>query len=82
MLGTDMTSVGRSPAYSPAIPSCLKMDTNVDDSVPISCLLAIVAGVLVAGVAVNAAAAAAAEEDNGNTHSMRPLFRRIVEPHS
>ena len=80
-----MTSVGRSPAYSPAIPSCLKMDTNVDDSVPISCLLAIGAGVLVAGVAVNAAAAAAAaaaEEDNGNTHSMRPLFRRIVEPHS
>jgi hypothetical protein len=58
------------------------MDTNVDDSVPKFCLPAVVAGVLVGGVAVNAAAAAAVEEDNGNTHSIRPLFRRIVEPHS
>jgi hypothetical protein len=57
------------------------MDTNVDDSVPKFCLPAVVAGVLVGGVAVNAAAAAV-EEDNGNTHSIRPLFRRIVEPHS
>lgn len=80
VLGTDMTSVGRSPAYRPAVPSFLNMDTSVE-MVPI-CPGVAVGPLLVIVAAGTSLVVVCSIAGIGKTHSMRPLLSMTVEPHS
>ena len=62
MLGTDIMSVGRSPAYIPDQPSCLKIENNVRNVPLVVCGVDLIVDVVSTGI----------------EHSIKPLFSTSV----